>query len=129
MMRREAVRSLGAGLAVLILMSVGACGKEPDRQRWPVIGDAAQGKIWTERMGCGSCHLIPGIQGADGLVGPPLMQFSRRTIVAGILPNTPRNLAYWIRTPQAVIPGNAMPDAELTETQANDIAAYLETLD
>jgi cytochrome c1 len=77
---------------------------------------------------CGSCHTIPGIQGARGAVGPPLYFFSRRTMIAGELPNTPENLVHWIRSPQSVIPGNAMPDLGLTDTQARDVAAYLYTL-
>ncbi len=66
---------------------------------------------------------------ASGLVGPPLIHFSRRTIIAGYLPNTRDNLIHWIQHPQQVAPGNAMPDASLTEKQARDIAAYLYGLD
>ncbi len=65
---------------------------------------------------------------ATGLVGPPLTHFSRRTIIAGLLPNTPGNLIRWIRYPQSVVPGNAMPDAALSEAQTRDVAAYLYTL-
>jgi cytochrome c1 len=46
-------------------------------------------------------------------------------MIAGLLPNTPANLVLWLRHPQSVTPGNAMPDLGLTETQARDIAAYL----
>ena len=113
---------------VLVLVTLAGCGNSPERPHWPVVGDAAQGKIWTERMGCGSCHMIPGVQNADGLVGPPLTHFARRTIIAGVLPNTPANLVHWIQMPQAVVPGNAMPNAGLTDAQARDIAAYLYTL-
>lgn len=62
------------------------------------------------------------------MVGPPLNHFARRTIVAGLLPNTPANLVRWIRYPQQVVPGNAMPDAGLDEQQARDVAAYLYSL-
>jgi cytochrome c1 len=65
---------------------------------------------------------------ANGMVGPPLDHFARRTIVAGLLPNTPANLVLWIRNPQQVVPGNAMPAAGLDDQQAGDIAAYLYTL-
>ena len=80
------------------------------------------------RAQCGACHEIPGIADAHGLVGPSLRQFGERTIVAGVLPNTPDNLAHWLCDPQSVTPGNAMPSTGLTEQQARDIAAYLYTL-
>jgi len=91
-------------------------------------GDAAQGPAAIRAYGCGSCHTIPGVPGADAAVGPPLTQFAYRKFIAGMLPNTPANLVTWIRTPQAVVPGNAMPNMGVTETDALNIAAYLATL-
>jgi cytochrome c1 len=80
------------------------------------------------REACGSCHTVPGLQQADGLAGPPLTGFARRTMIGGMLANTPDNLVGWLRSPQAVVPRNAMPDLRLTDKQARDVAAYLETL-
>lgn len=34
----------------------------------------------------------------------------------------------WLLSPQSIVPGNAMPDMGLTEVDAQDIAAYLYTL-
>lgn len=34
-------------------------------------GLASRGKQVIVMKGCGSCHTIPGINGAQGLVGPP----------------------------------------------------------
>jgi cytochrome c1 len=34
----------------------------------------------------------------------------------------------WLRDPQAIVPGNAMPNVGLTEKDARDVAAYLFTL-
>jgi cytochrome c1 len=62
-------------------------------------------------------------------VGPPLTDFSHRGFIAGQLPNTGPNLIRWLLDPQAVEPGTDMPDLNLTETEARDIAAYLFTLD
>ena len=62
------------------------------------------------------------------MVGPPLTQFARRSYIAGMLPNTEANLQHWIRDPQAVVPGNAMPDMGVTARDAADITAYLYTL-
>ena len=73
--------------------------------------------------------MIPGIDGADGLVGPPLIHWSRRAVIAGLLQNTPSNLVTWLMAPQDVVPDNAMPDLGLSEEQARDIAAYLYTIE
>lgn len=119
----------GRWLRLAALLALAGCGETPGQPHWPVVGDAARGKVVIERLGCGSCHDIPGVVHANGMVGPPLTGFARRTIVAGMLPNTPANLVRWIKAPQSVVPGNAMPDAGLTDAQARDIAAYLYTLD
>jgi cytochrome c1 len=92
------------------------------------IGDAAHGKQLIQGYGCGACHMVPGVDGARGLVGPPLFYFSERTMVAGELPNTPDNLVRWIEHPRDVEPKTAMPDLGLSESQAYDIAAYLYTI-
>jgi len=92
-------------------------------------GDAVtRGQVVIQRAQCGSCHDIPGIANARGAVGPPLEGFARRTIIAGILPNTRANVVHWVLDPQAVVPGNAMPSSGLTPTEAQDVAAYLATL-
>ena len=89
--------------------------------------EGARGAI--ERAGCGACHVIPGIAGASGLAGPPLNGVGRRVYLAGVLPNTPANMALWISRPQSVRKGDAMPDQKrMTPDQAAVIAAYLETL-
>lgn len=79
-------------------------------------------------FGCGTCHTIPGVRGADGKVAPPLSWFARRSFIAGQLPNTPENLVRWLKDPPAVEPGTAMPALGLTDAQARDIATYLHTL-
>lgn len=91
-------------------------------------GDARRGAQLIRDFGCGSCHTIPGISSAHGLVAAPLDYFSRRTFIAGQLPNTPVNLVRWIVDPSAVEPGTAMPRLGLSEQQARDVAAYLYTL-
>jgi cytochrome c1 len=91
----------------------------------PTGGVAYNGAQVIALKNCGSCHTIPGIQGAKGVVGPPLLFFGRRTFIAGQLPNTPENLVRWIRSPQSVEPDTAMPNLGLTDQQARDVAAYL----
>ena len=91
-------------------------------------GDPQKGKAEIVAYGCGSCHTIPGVAGADGMVGPPLLSWSRRSIIAGEVPNTPANLIRWIEMPQAIEPGTAMPNLGVKEDEARNIAAYLYTL-
>jgi putative membrane protein len=92
------------------------------------LGDSSHGAALIRQFGCGSCHLVPGIEGAEGMVGPPLTQVGRRIYIAGVLRNTPDNMVRWLRDPQRVVPGNAMPDMGIDQPAAQDIAAYLYTL-
>jgi cytochrome c2 len=113
-------------MAILCGAALAGCGRPPAT---PVAGgDAARGGQLIARLDCGACHSIPGVRGADGRVGPPLDGIARRTIIAGMLPNTPDNLMRWLRNPQGVVPGNAMPDTGLDAAGARDVAAYLYTL-
>jgi cytochrome c1 len=61
-------------------------------------------------------------------VGPPLDNIGSRTMLVGRRPNTPANLMRWIRDPQGIEPGTAMPEQGVTEQDGRDIAAYLYTL-
>jgi cytochrome c len=91
-------------------------------------GYPERGARLIQQYGCGSCHTVPGVDRADGLVGPPLTRFGARSYIAGELPNNADNLRRWIQDPQSVEPGTAMPNLGVSETDARDIAAYLFTL-
>jgi cytochrome c2 len=117
-----------AGLGALLVL-VGGCDEAGVGTRFTDIGDVERGALYIEQTGCGSCHIIPGIAGARGLVGPPLDHMGKRIFIAGLLRNTPANMVTWLRDPQEIVPGNAMPDMGLSEEQARDITAYLYTLD
>jgi cytochrome c1 len=125
------VRRLVVAVALLLVAAIaaGACGGS-DFVPIRVVpgGSASVGKELITGLGCGSCHEIPGIRGADGLVGPPLTKFGRRQIIAGQLGNTPENLVRWLMDPKGVEPGTDMPDLGITPEQARDIATYLEQL-
>ena len=90
-------------------------------------GRAAEGKaIFTSRA-CVGCHAIRGV--SAGVLGPDLTTFgSRRTLAAGLVPNTPANVAAWVKDPGALKPGVKMPVLGLTDDQAKAVAAYLESL-
>jgi cytochrome c len=91
-------------------------------------GDPVKGRALIRAYGCGSCHTIPGIRGANSLVGPPLIGIPYRTYIAGVITNEPDNLARWIQNPQAIDSLTAMPNLGVSPAQARDIAAYLYTL-
>jgi cytochrome c2 len=55
-------------------------------------GNPNRGKNLIRYYGCSTCHTIPGIQEANGKVGPPLNTFALRVYIAGEVPNTPDNL-------------------------------------
>ena len=120
-MRRAALA--GISLAAIALASAG-CGSGGGVA--VPGGNAERGKAVIAQAGCGACHTIAGVDGADGTVGPSLDGISRRRTIAGRLSNTPDNLARWIRAPQQLDPGNLMPDLGLDRADARDIAAYLD---
>lgn len=91
-------------------------------------GDAERGKADIVAMGCGACHVIDGISGAYGRVGPALGGLAERSVVGGVLPNTPDNLIRWIQDAPSISPQTAMPNLGVTRQQARDIATYLYAL-
>lgn len=118
-----------AGWALVVALVVAACTDSANPEEGGERADIQRGRELVREYGCITCHTIPGVEGADGLVGPPLTHFSQRAYIAGQLTNTPENLARWIRDPQEVEPGTAMPDLGVTEADAADIAAFLSSID
>jgi len=99
---------------------------------------AARGQEIFMRSTCIACHTINGTN-ARGLIGPNLTNLGDRwTIGAGVLENTPENLAAWIRNPQAVKPGALMPGTDagpgglpptnLSEDEVGAVVAYLQSM-
>jgi cytochrome c2 len=90
-------------------------------------GDPRRGEAMFIQYGCGSCHALENVRDATGSVGPPLDGIAGRVIIGGHLANTPENMERWIRDPQHVSPGTAMPDLGVGEGDARDITAFLYT--
>jgi cytochrome c len=90
-------------------------------------GDAHRGQVMFIEYGCGSCHAIPGVARAAGRTGPGLSGIALQAVIAGKLENNPDNLQKWIRSPDEVTPGTAMPDLNVGEGDARDISAFLYT--
>lgn len=121
-MHRQAV------LLSLLLCAVGlsACEREgATERREAVAGDVTRGRALIGEQECGVCHVIPGVAGARGTVGPSLETFARRNLIAGEIPNTSAMLARWVRDAPSLIPETGMPPTMLSEDEALDVAAYL----
>lgn len=119
--------SLGIGFTVFALFAFIACAA-PKRDRNVVGGDAERGKVAIKKYACGACHVIPGIEGANGRESHPLFGFADRGDIAETVVNTPDNLVHWIQRPTDIRPKTRMPIMGVTEQEAKDIAAYLYTL-
>ena len=77
---------------------------------------------------CASCHQIRGTV-AQGTVGPDLTHLATRSTLAALtITNDPANLAGWIGHPQAIKPGDRMPDLGLPSSEIGEIVSYLEGL-
>ena len=108
------------------MLMLAACKADPPGP--PVTGDAAAGQAALYAYDCGVCHRIPGVRGANGLVGPPLEGFGKRVYIAGRFANNQDMLMRWILDPPALAPSTAMPAVGVDERDARDIAAYLLSL-
>jgi len=122
--------------ACCLSLLLAACGENRETKAYLAAArkqladaDPARGKAAIERYGCVSCHTIPGVGGPGSNVGPPLSRIAARAYLGGVLPNTPEALVQWLRDPPAVDPRTAMPNMNIEQAEARDIAAYLYTLE
>ena len=123
-------RVLACSLAAILLVVAFGC-EDRDAQREAAEmtgGDPKHGREVMAHYGCVTCHRIPGVTGAQGLVGPPLDRMASRSFVGGVLQNTPENMIRFIQHPRQVVQHSAMPDLNVTDSDGRDIAAYLYTL-
>jgi mono/diheme cytochrome c family protein len=90
--------------------------------------DPRRGRKALEQYGCIACHEIPALVGPEARLGPTLHGIGARRYIGGVLPNTPQNMVRWLRNPKAFSPNTAMPALGVTERDARDIAAHLQTL-
>jgi cytochrome c2 len=125
------------GLLAALLFAVALVGilykyvEQRERMRMhaavEVGGDPRRGEAMFIQYGCGSCHALKDVRTATGMVGPPLDGVALRVIIGGHLANNPDNMEQWIRNPQQVSPGTAMPDLKVGAEDARDMTAFLYT--
>jgi cytochrome c len=121
------VRRVGL-LAVVLSAACAACTPHDQFAREVTGGDVDRGRMAIRQYGCQTCHVIPGVTGADRIVGPPLHGMASRVYIGGVLINSSDNMIAWLKDPQAFEPRSAMPALGLTDQDARDITAYLYTL-
>jgi cytochrome c oxidase subunit 2 len=94
-----------------------------------LVAETEPGRILFLNSGCAACHAVRGLSEV-GTIGPDLTHLaSRRSLAAGILPNTGENLARWIRNPDEIKPDARMPDyAMLSEAEIDALVAFLQSL-
>ena len=91
----------------------------------PTTPAAVRGAALVEYR-CGSCHQIRGTLAA-ATSAPDLSHLaSRRSLGAGLLPNTPGTLAAWIDNAHNLKPDCLMPNQQLTGADLSDVLEYLE---
>ena len=109
--------------------------QEPDaKHENPAL--IAQGRALFQSKTCFSCHVIRGhMVGGSGAYPDLTHVGARSTIAAGLLENTPEQLARWISHPDQVKPGNKMyltgyipNNIKLTPDDVAALVAYLRSL-
>jgi cytochrome c1 len=145
------LRRLPLGFALAVVLGMVACGPgvTPPGQPTPtpgfersfgqsapavltpvpnVAGDPNSGRRLITDKGCGGCHTVSGVPGATGVAGPNLTNVALRPTLAGeTIPNSPQTLTQWLLDPPAMKPGTTMPKLGLSEQEARDLVAFLES--
>ncbi len=114
-----------AAIPLALIALLGGCKPPPEERYVAEPGAAARGLEAIERAGCGACHRIDGVEWPQGRLGPSLVGYDDAGLIAGALPNTPANLAAFVRNAPAAKPGSTMPPIPVSPAEARDIATYL----
>ncbi len=118
--RRASASLVSIALVLLVLSMEG------------VIGSAIaspEAKALLQAKACGACHVIPGVEGAYGKVGPSLKGLhERKRIVGDVLENNPKNLKAWLKNPKSIKSGTMMPNTGLTDEEVEILILYFDTI-
>ncbi len=93
-----------------------------------VAGGPASAEALFVNKGCVSCHVVAGVQGAVGTIGPDLNGLAGREQIAGVLSLSHDNLRLWLKNPPEVKPGTAMPNLNLSDEEIDVLSDFLMTL-
>ena len=93
--------------------------------RLPNKGNAEDGKMLVNSLGCLGCHATEG-EDLDELKSVNSMRREHGPNLVKLGSKTTQKWVYnWIRDPQSYHPATKMPDLRLTKKEASDISAYL----
>jgi cytochrome c len=120
-------------LPFVLLLAIACNRAEPpapvSQQPAAPAADAQRGAQLAAQYGCNVCHIMPGVEGAQGSLGPSLAGVATRPAISmGTVPNNPQNLTKFIQDPPSLNPQSTMPPMGIPDTDAQDITAYLLTL-
>ena len=127
-MRLTLSRARAFVAALVCVLLADACDRADEHLPRIAGGDSHRGLVVMRKYGCNTCHTIPGMNGANALVGPPLGGIAQRMYIGGVARNTPQNMVDWIQDPKKFDSKTAMPNVGVTRRDAIDIASYLYTL-
>ena len=116
---------INAAISLALFALLGGCKPPPDQRYIAEPAAAARGVAAIKRVGCAACHRIKGVKWPQGRLGPSVIDYNDAGLIAGALPNTPANLAAFVRNAPAAKPGSTMPPMPITPAEARDIATYL----
>ena len=112
------MRFTRAAAGLLAVAALAGCGSGTETA-------ADRGHDLILHYGCGACHTIGGVRGANAEVGPRLTNFRDGRYIAGRLVRNHRNTVRWIVDPRAIEPHAIMPDLGVSRDEADAIAIYL----
>ena len=91
-----------------------------------IAGNPTIGQQLVMTRGCGGCHTVSGVPGANGVAGPNLTNVVLRPTLAGDrLPMSPEMMTRWLLDPHALKPDTSMPNVGLSQQEAQDLTAFL----
>ena len=107
-------------------------GKWLDAQRSPAAEPSTDtlkhGRDVFEKGTCAMCHAIKGTN-ANAVRAPDLTHVaSRRSLGAGVVPNTKEHRAAWVGDAPAIKPGTYMPPQPMPQADFDALLAYLGSL-
>lgn len=110
---------------MMLAAALAACKAPPESRHDSDADRIARGRALVAASGCAGCHDFPDIDWPKGRTGPSLVAFDGLGPIAGALPNTPANLAAFVRDAPAAKRDSTMPAMPLSEAESRDVAAYL----
>ena len=124
------VRTVLPVALLLMVLCLAGCATEPAFTARDLMPSAEprRGRYLLTTHGCQTCHVVPGVPGAVGTVGPPLTAIGRRSYLAGRIENNPENMVRWIHNPTSGDPQTVMPVTGISEEDARHVASFLYTL-